>query len=229
MLAKKKKLSKKEIKEDKLVTTFYEARSFYEENQTMIFAVVGVLAAIIIGIILYTNKVESDNLSASVELSRVIPSYNSGHYQEAIDGKPGTKMLGLIKIVDEYGGSEQGELARIYLANAYYFTGHYDKAFEQYDAYSGSDNLMIASAFAGKASVYAVKGDYKSAAEFYSKAASVSEYDPSNADYLLKAGINYIKSHDFLNAKASLEKIKKDYKTSVASREVDRYLAQIPG
>ena len=36
MLAKKKKLSKKEIKEDKLVTTFYEAKSFYEENQTKI-------------------------------------------------------------------------------------------------------------------------------------------------------------------------------------------------
>ena len=167
MLAKKKKLSKKEIKEDKLVTTFYEAKGFYEENQTKILAVIGAIAIIIVAIVLYINKVESNNEIASIELSRVIPSYNSGMYQEAIEGKPGTKVLGLRKIADEYGGSEQGELARIYLANSYYFTGQLDNALDEYDAYSGSDDLMISSALAGKASVYEAKSDYESAAEFY--------------------------------------------------------------
>ncbi|MCK5456213.1 MAG: hypothetical protein KAI45_03735, partial [Melioribacteraceae bacterium] len=157
MLAKKKKLSKKEIKEDKLVTTFYEAKGFYEENQTKILAALGTLAIIIVAIVLYINKVESNNEIASIELSRVIPSYNSGVYQEAIEGKPGTKVLGLRKIADEYGGSEQGELARIYLANSYYFTGQLDNALDEYDAYSGSDDLMISSALAGKASVYEAK------------------------------------------------------------------------
>lgn len=227
MLAKKKKLSKKEIKEDKLVTTFYEAKSFYEENQSKILAIVGVLAALVVAVVLYTNKVESNNEIASIELSRVIPSYNSGSYQDAIDGKPGTQVLGLRKIVDEYGGSEQGELARIYLANSYCFTGQLDIALDEYDSYSGSDDLMISSALAGKASVYEAKSDYESTAEFYSKAASISEYNPSNPGYLLMAGINYLKVKNFDKAKVSLEKIKKEYQTSLASREVDRYLAQI--
>ena len=227
MLAKKKKLSKKEIKEDKLVTTFYEAKGFYEENQTKILAALGALAIIIVAIVLYINKVESNNEIASIELSRVIPGYNSGMYQEAIDGKPGTKVLGLRKIADEYGGSEQGELARIYLANSYYFTGQLDNALDEYDAYSGSDDVMISSALAGKASVYEAKSDYESAAEFYSQAANISKYNPSNPEYLLIAGINYLKVKNFDKAKVSLEKIKKEYQTSLASREVDRYLAQI--
>jgi len=227
VLAKKKKLSKKEIKEDKLVTTFYEAKGFYEENQTKILAALGALAIIIVAIVLYINKVESNNEIASIELSRVIPSYNSGMYQESIDGKPGTKVLGLRKIADEYGGSEQGELARIYLANSYYFTGQLNNALDEYDAYSGSDDLMISSALAGKASVYEAKSDYESAAEFYSQAANVSKYNPSNPEYLLIAGINYLKVKNFDKAKISLEKIKKEYQTSLASREVDRYLAQI--
>jgi len=227
VLAKKKKLSKKEIKEDKLVTTFYEAKSFYEEHQTKLIAGIGVLVAIVVGIILYTNKMESNSLAASTELSRVIQSYNAGLYQDAIDGKPGTKVLGLVKIVHEYGGSEQGELARIYLANSYYFTGQIDKAYSEYDNYSGSDDLMVASALAGKASIYVLKSDIESAADYYSKAASVNKYNPSNAEYLLEAGINYLKIDDFKNAKSSFEKIKKDYQTSLASREVDRYLAQI--
>ena len=227
MLAKKKKLSKKEIKEDKLVTTFYNSKNYYEENQNKIFVVVGVIAAIIVAIILYNNKVESNNLTASAELSRVLPTYTNGQYQEAIDGKPGTKEIGLLKIVEEYGGSEQGELARIYLANSYYFTEQYDKALEEYENYSGSDKIMNAAALAGAASVYVAKSNYTSAAETYAKAANVSKYNPATSEYLLKAGINYIKANDPENAKTVLERVKKDYSPSLAARDVDRYLSQI--
>ena len=229
MLAKKKKLSKKEIQEDKLVTTFYEAKSFYEKNQTAIFSVIGVVAAIIIGVVLYANKMEENNLAASVELTRVMKTYNVGLYQQAIDGQAGTKEIGLIKIVDEYSGSEQGELARIYLANAYFFTEQYDKALEEYDDYSGSDNLMVAAALAGKAACYEVKEDYQSAAKYFSKAAEISDYDPSNSEYLLNAGINYLKVKNIKEAKIALNKVKKDYSTSLAARQVDKYLALTNG
>ncbi len=225
MLAKKKKLSKKEIKEDKLVTTFYEAKSFYEDNQTTIFSVVGIIAAIIIVAVLYTSKTGESNLSASVELTRVIKTYDAGLYQQAIEGKPGTQEIGLAKIVDEYGGSEQGELARIYLANAYYYTEQYDKAMEEFDNYSGSDNLLVAAALAGKAGCYEIEGNYELAAEYFSKAADVSKYVPSNPTYLLNAGINYLKIKNNSEAKSLLSKVKKDYSTSIAAREVDKYLA----
>lgn len=225
MLAKKKKLSKKEIKEDKLVTTFYEAKSFYDENQTVIFSVVGIIVAIVLVAVLYTSKVDESNLSASVELTRVINTYNSGLYLQAIDGKAGTQEIGLAKIVDEYGGSEQGELARIYLANAYYYTEQYDKAMEAYDDYSGSDNLMVASALAGIAGCYENEKDYESAAKYFSKAANVSKYVPSNPNYLLNAGINYLKIKNKSEAKNVLKRVKKDYSTSLAAREVDKYLA----
>lgn len=227
MLAKKKKLSKKEIKEDKLVTTFYEAKSFYGDNQTAIFSVVGIIVAIVIVAMLYTSKVEESNLLASVELGRVINTYNTGLYLQAIEGKAGTKEIGLAKIVDEYGGSEQGELARIYLANAYYFTEQYDKAMEAYDDYSGSDNLMVASALAGKAGCYENEKNYEAAAKYFSKAANVSKYVPSNPNYLLNAGINYLKIKNNSEAKSVLNKVKEDYATSLAARQVDKYLALI--
>ena len=227
MLAKKKKLSKKEIQEDKLVTTFYEARSFYGENQTILFSVVGAIVIAIVAVLFYTSKVEENNLLASTELSRVINSYNSGLYQQAIDGKAGTKEIGLLKIVNEYSGSEQGEVARIYLANSYFYTEQFDKALEAFEDYSGSDNLMVASAIAGQASCYEVKGEYKDAAKYFAKAANVSEYVPANPDYLLSAGINYIKTKNISEAKVVLDKVKNDYSTSLASRQVDKYLAQI--
>jgi tetratricopeptide (TPR) repeat protein len=229
VLAKKKKLSKKEIQEDKLVTTFYEAKSFYGKNQTSIFTVVGVVVALIIGTVLYISKMEENNLAASVELTRVMKTYNVGLYQQAIDGQDGTKEIGLRKIVDEYSGSEQGELARIYLANAYFYTEQYDKALEEYDNYSGSDNLMVAAALAGKAACYEVKKDYESAAKYFAKAASVSEYVPSNSEYLLNAGINYLKIKNINEAKTVLTKVKRDYSKSLAARQADKYLALTNG
>ncbi len=229
MLAKKKKLSKKEIQEDKLVTTFYEAKSFYDENKTIIFSVIGGLALLIVAVLFYTSKVEENNKLASTELARVYESYNAGLYQQAIDGKPGTQEIGLKKIVDEYGGSEQGEVARILLANSYFYTEQYDKAFDEFDNYSGSDDIMIASALAGKASCYEVDGKYEEAAKYFSKAANVTKSVPANPTYLLNASINYIKVGNNNEAKIMLNKIKSDYKASPASRKVDKYLAQIKG
>ncbi len=227
MLAKKKKLSKKEIQEDKLVTTFYEAKSFYEENQTMIFSVIGGFIFVVAALLFYTSKAEENNKLASTELAKVYETYNAGLYQQAIDGKPGTQELGLLKIVDEYSGSDQGELARILLANSYFYTEQYDKALDAFDDYSGNDDIMIASALAGKASCYEVDGKFDEAAKYFEKASNVSKYVPANPSYLLNAGINYIKIGNSSEAKSSLTRIKNDYATSSASREVDKYLAQI--
>lgn len=225
MLTKKKKLSKKEIKEDKLVTTFYEAKSYYENNQTIIFAVVGAIAVIIFAVLFFTNKTKENNQLASAALVSVVTDYNAGLYLQAIDGKEGTKEIGLLKIVDLYGGTKQGELARIILANAYFYTGQYDKAIEEFDDYSGDDDIMVASAIAGKAGCYEVKGEFEDAANSFLKAANVSNYVPANPDYLLNAGINYIKVKNNGEAKIVLEKLKSDYSASAASKQVDKYLS----
>lgn len=227
MLAKKKKLSKKQIKEDKLVTTFYNARKFYEDNQSRVLMLLGAVAAIIVIIIWYNSKVSQDNMSAAAELSRIFSIYESGAYQEAIDGRPGTNITGLKNIVDNYGGSEQGETARIYLANAYFFLGDYVNAKSEYDSYSGSNKQLIASAYAGIAACYEGDGDFANAAEYYLKAADVYEFNPLNADNLLNSGKNFIKSDDNKSAEIVLKRIQVDYTESAAAREVERYLALV--
>ena len=102
MLAKKKKLSKKQIKEDKLVTSYVKVVKFFEDYQQKIYIAAGAIAVIVVAIILYINKKEEDNIAATTELARVITIYESGAYQEAIDGRPGTNITGLQYIVDEW-------------------------------------------------------------------------------------------------------------------------------
>jgi tetratricopeptide (TPR) repeat protein len=225
MITRKKKLSKKEIKEDKLVSFLYKIESFYEENKRRIFTY-GIIFLVVVGAVyIYMNQIREENEKAGLELSRVMNLFDSGSYLEAIEGRQGTNIIGLKRIVEEYGSTENGETAKIYLANAYSYLGNYDEAIKYYEDYSGDINVLKASAKAGIAGYYATKQDYKKAADLYKEASSVTDINPQNPDYMLDAAVNYIEAGDKEESKVLLNKIKDDYKTSNAYKEVDKYLA----
>jgi len=227
MLAKRKKLSRKEIKEDGLITFYYKVVGLYSTYKQNF--IIGGIAVIIIAAaaFFYSQQKSSNNERANIELSRVIPVFDNGMYLEAIQGNPTAKIIGLKKIVADYGNSENGEIAKVYLAHAYSYLGKVDDALKNYEDYSGNNDLFKAAAFAGEAACYESKKDNEKAAELYRKASSVSEENALNPQYLLFAGIDLIKVKKNSEAKEILERIKKDYPTSTSGREVDRYLSQV--
>jgi len=156
-----------------------------------------------------------------------MPLYDQGAYLEAIEGRQGTNIIGLKKLVEDFGGSENGETAKIYLANSYAFLGNYDEAFKFYNDYSGSIDYFEAASLAGEAGYYAVQKDFEKAANLYLKASKISKINSQNPDYLLNAGIYYLKAGEKEEAKILFNKIKDDYATSLAYREVDKYLSMI--
>lgn len=224
MLEKKKKITKKQIKEDKLVTTYVWFKEFVEEYQQKLFIGAAALAVIIVAILLYQNKVNEDNSKAAAELAKVLPIYEAMNYEEAIDGNQQAGITGLKKIVDDYGSTEQGENAKIYLANSLLALGKYDEALEVYDDYSGSVATFKATALAGMAACYEAKGDYESAAEYYSQAAFVTKENPQLADYLYRAGVNYFKVGDTNSAKKYLLMLKDEYPKSLYAGKAQNYL-----
>lgn len=225
MLTKKKKLSKKEIKEDKLVTTYYQVYNFVMENKNRVGMYVGGLIVVIAAVYFYISNKAENNRLAGIELSRVMNLYDVGSYLEAIEGRQGTNVVGLKKIVADYGGTENGEAAKIYLANSYQLLGNIEESYKYYKDYSGDNEVFKATALAGEAGYLAYKNDYEDAADLYLKAAHVSKENVLNSDYMLKAAVNFINAGKKEDAKDLLETIKKDYKTSTAFRDVDKYLA----
>jgi tetratricopeptide (TPR) repeat protein len=227
MLTKKKKLSKKEIKEDKLVSFMVKVENFYEDYKSKIVPYGGILIVAALAAYFYVNQQTAANEEAGLNLSRVMQIFDSGSYLEAIEGRQGTDIIGLKRIVEEYGSTENGETAKIYLANAYSYLGNYEEAFKYYEDYSGSIDIYKASALAGMAGYYAAKKDYQKAADLYKEAAGVAEINAQNPDYLLGAAVNYYSAGDTEDAKILLEKIKENYATSEARKQVDKYLALV--
>lgn len=227
MLQKKKKLSKKEIKEDKLITYFYSAENFFNKYKNKILPYSGVVLIAVVAVYFYLNQKAGDNEKAGIELSRVMTLFNQGSYLEAIEGKQGTNIIGLKRIVEEYDGTENGETAKIYLANCYAYLGNYDEAIKYYEDYDGNIDYFKAASLAGRAGYYASKGDYEKAAALYLEASKISAVNSQNPDYLLNAGIYFMKAGNNDEAKILFNKIKSDYTSSLANREVDKYLSLI--
>jgi tetratricopeptide (TPR) repeat protein len=227
MLKPKKKITKKDIKEDKLVSTYFEATKWYEEHKKVVSSVVTGLVIVIIAAIVIRNNIVSSNEQATTELSKILKYYDQGNYEAAINGIPQENVRGLLAVVNEYGSTHAGEFAKFYLANSYYALGNYDKALEYYLEVDLKDDLLQASAYAGAASCYENKGNHSSAASYYEKAAMRGKENVQAAEQLQRAALNYAAAGNRGKAVELLKKIKKDFPTSSVAREVDRYMASI--
>jgi TolA-binding protein len=226
MLKPKKKISKKEIKEDRLVTSYFEATTWYEANKKIVNGVLAGVVVMALLIVAYVNNVSSNNLKATTELGKVLPYYDQGKFDLAIGGNLQDNIRGLQTIVDDYGSTKAGELATFYLANSYFAQGDYDKALKYYMDVDVKDDLISASSLAGAGACYEAKHEYAKAASSFEKAAFKSSKDVNAPENMVHAAQNYILAGDKGKAVELLKKVKKEYPTSAVTRDIDRWIAE---
>jgi TolA-binding protein len=226
MLKPKKKISKKEIKEDTLVTSYYEASTWYQQNKRTVNGVLTGVVVIAIVAVAYLNNVNSNNLKATSELGKISSYYDQGKYDVAINGNLQENVRGLQSIVDDYGSTKAGELATFYLADCYYAQGNYDKALQYFLDVHVSDELISASAIAGAAACYEAQANYEKAATTYEKAAFKYTKDVNAAENMFHAAKNYLAAGNKEKAAELFKKVKKDHQTAAIARDIDRWIAE---
>jgi tetratricopeptide (TPR) repeat protein len=224
MLTKKKKLSRKEIKEDKLVAFYYKVYGYIQENTSKVLLYAGVVVVVAAAGYFYVSNKIQENMAAGTELGQVMQLYDSGDYLEAIQGKPESNIVGLKKIVEDYGSTDNGEIAKMYLANSYNRLQKFDEALKYYEDYDGDNPIFKAAALAGQAGYYASQKQFDKAAELYQEAANVSAKNALNAEYLVNAATIYFDSNQRDKAKELFEKIKTDYPKTQPGSLAAKYL-----
>ena len=118
-------------------------------------------------------------------------------------------------------------MARFYLADAYYQLGKYAEALEAFEDCSPSNDLLKASRYAGIAACSEALGNHDAAGKNFEKAADLEQTDNTIAEQLSNAARSYARAGDKGRALDILKRVKKNYPTTTAGREADRFITQL--
>ncbi len=209
MLNPRKKMTKKEIKEDKFVEVALSAKAYVEENYKRVSIIVVSVFGIIL-LLMVWNYMHKQNIEkSSALLGQAQLEYQNLNYSKAKEF--------IIKLMEEYPGTDAGDQGTFLYANLLYQEKKYSEAMEFYqqfiDSYSGS-NILIASGLAGYAACLEQKKNYEEAAEYYIRAQKKAKDFIEADDYLYLAGLNYTAANDYYKAREAFQKIVDDYKSS---------------
>jgi len=199
-----------------------KAVNYFEKNKNQVYIIAGAIVVIVLGILFYTSKQSNNNEEAVVALGKIKPAYETGNYQAAINGDSlGNK--GLLFIVSEYGSTENGNMAKLLLANSYFSLRDFQNAEKYYNDFGGSNKLSKVAAISGLASVKEAKNDYVGAAKDFERAANYDKENPFRDEYLFYAGRNYSMGGDKAAAKKIFDELKSDFPKSKYIAQSQRY------
>jgi len=216
---------RQELRRNWLVQLYAYALLLYEEKRQLVYGLGVGLLVLILAVPGYMYYQQQQSKQANEMLGKILPTYEQGNYEQALNGT--AQAAGLFTIADEYGGTDAGNLAAFYAANALYEQQKYDKALQYYQQFEKGNDFIGASAFAAEASIHENKGNIRKAAERYGQAASQYQNKLTAPRFLIEAGQAYEEVGDYEAAERMYRRLKENYTDSDQAQDVGRYLARV--
>jgi TolA-binding protein len=224
MLKPKKRLTKKQIKEDKFVTYYFKAQDYVQKNQKIVSSVIiGIIAVVAISILFVRSK-RAAEANASIELARAESALQESNLNTAIDM--------LKSLADNYSGTKNAGRAVFQLANVYFERQDYEMARQYYEQYLddyGSDEIMASSAYSGIGASLEQREEFLEAAYYYKKGAEKFPEHFEAARQLMNAARCFRLANNKVEAKELYQRIIDDYPESNVVRNAEMMLSELQG
>ncbi|MEZ4650608.1 MAG: tetratricopeptide repeat protein [Candidatus Eisenbacteria bacterium] len=215
-----KRMTKEELREDKVVTALKELGEIAKENSRTLVIVAIVVVAAIAGWSFYKQSRARAEENASLSLAQAQKLYFDGRYTEA--------ATQLESILGQYGSTNAAKSIPLFLGNSKLAAGDAagaKAAFETLAGKAGSDPLLAAAADRGIGAALADQGDMAGAAASYRKAAQRAD-NPLAAEDWMAAGNAFLEAGNTAEAVAAFQKVATDYPTSQRAVEAKVRLAE---
>jgi tetratricopeptide (TPR) repeat protein len=216
---------RQELRQNKLVELYGRLLLLFEERRQLVYGLGIGLLALILAVPGYIYYQQQQAAQANELLGRILPTYEQGNFQQALEGTG--QQAGLLTIADDYGGTDAGNLAAFYAASALYEQEEYDRALEYFQQFDKGEDYIGASAYAAEAAIYESRGAFEQAAGHYEQAAEQYPNEMTAPRYLLEAGQAYEDAGNYEAAEEAYQRIKEEYGDSDEAAEADRYLARV--
>lgn len=222
-MATKGKDTNKELEVEEIVS---RSEQFIENNSKKI--IYGIIAiALVVAAVLGIKHgyLIPKEKKASAALFKGEQYFARDSFALALNGN-GADYEGFEAIIDQYGGTDAGNLAKAYAGICYYKMGDTQKALDMLKSFSASDN-MVSPAITGLiGDCYVNMGDVKQGINYFEKAAKQADNEVVSPVYLKKAGIAYESLKQYKDAVKAYTTIKDKYYTSMEAGDIDKYITR---
>lgn len=212
--------------------TASKSEQFIIKNQNIIFIVLGIVVASILGYLAYQKYVKAPKeKEAANELA-----FPKVYFENAINNTVAADSLftlglngadgkyGFIDMADQYSGTKAGNLANYYAGISYLRLKKYKEAIEYLEDFSSKDELLGPIAKGAIGDAFADINQPKEAFDYYLKAANLKDNNFSTPLFLFKAGNTAIELENYSKAQELFERIKNDYPNSEEAKNIDIYI-----
>ena len=162
-------------------------------------------------------------------ISEAEQNFAADSFQLALNGDG--NYAGFLQVIDKYGSTPTGNVARLYAGICYMRMGQFEEALTQlkkYDAPKSIPGQVL------KAQSLGLQGDacielqnYKEAVSLYKKAVEVSENSLTAPFYMKKLGMAYEKLGDNAKALDVYKEIQASYGSSMEARDIQKYIGRL--
>ena len=208
-----------------LVEQFSKTEAFFNKNKNLILGILGGIILVVGGFLGYRYYVSSQDDIAQREMFQAVFYYEQDSLSQALNGDG--LNFGLLDIIEDYGATEAGNLARFYAGTIYLKQGEYENAVEYLQAFSSSDLLVQARAYSLIGDAYMELGNYTNAADNYDRAADYKPNETITAQYLMKAALAFEKQSDYAAAIDRYDEVLTDHFGSPDYQNAKKYKAKL--
>lgn len=207
--------------------TIKVSTSFIEKNfRTLAAAIGGVLAVIIIALVVNQYYIQPKKAEAADNIAVAQQLFIAGNYEQALNGD-GTNP-GFLQVIDQYGSTPSGNIARLYAGLCYAHTDKAEEAVKFLEDYELCDDQMVSNAaLAALGNCYAQLGQNEKAASTLLKAAKRANSTTLSPLFYLQAGQIYESLGNKDEALECYETIKNEYPQSMQRQDIDKYIERV--
>ncbi len=219
--------NKQTVPVNEIDETIVASTGFVEKNiKALSYGIGGVLAVIIICLLTYQYYIVPTRAEAADNIAVAEQLFLSGDYETALNGD-GTND-GFLQIIEKYGSTPSGNLARLYAGLCYAQTDSIQAAVEYLEDFDVCDDVMVSNAALGAlGNCYAKLGQNDKAAATLLKAAKRADNNTLSPLYYLQAGQLFEALDKKDDALECYETIKSDYPQSMQAQEIDKYIERV--
>jgi tetratricopeptide (TPR) repeat protein len=220
-------MSQTHTQENEVVQPLQAIESFWKKNQKRILTAVLCLVILGGGLVAYKNfVVKPKEEEAAGALFKAEEYYRMDSLNLALNGNKTEK--GFLYVINNYGSTASGNLARYYAGSCYLRTGDFNNAIKYLEEFNTDAPQIQMMAYGMLGDAYGELKKDNEAIEYYKKAGKIFPKDESfSAEYLFRAAQKSALQNKTEEAVSLYREIKEKYPQTERGYQVDKFIYEL--